>query len=273
MNTKSHHTHTHSKIRGVSEEEAESGKLLYSDENHKFIWLGWSHKGAGEVQANQFLIVSGKEAVLLDPGGVHVFPFVISTISRYISLESVRYIFYSHQDPDVCSGMGLFMSVCPNARFLISRLWLRFVPHFGSVNISRVEAIQDSGTTINLPFSRLHIIPAHFLHSEGNFSLYDSRSKILFSGDIGASVMPENDIYFEVEDFEKHVKYMEWFHKRYMKSNKVLRKWVSIVRKYEVEIIAPQHGAIFRGENVRKFLSWLENLKCGDDILEEIYGY
>jgi len=64
---------------------------------------------------------------------------------------------------------------------------------------------------------------------------------------------------------------MESFHKRYMQSNIVCRRWVEQVRKRNVNMIAPQHGKIFKGENVNKFLNWLYQLRCGLDILDDIY--
>jgi len=74
-----------------------------------------------------------------------------------------------------------------------------------------------------------------------------------------------------VEDFDEHLQKMESFHKRYMQSNIVCRKWVEQVRKRNVNMIAPQHGKIFKGENVNKFLNWLYSLQCGLDILDDIY--
>jgi len=70
---------------------------------------------------------------------------------------------------------------------------LRFAPHFGVdvEDLRRIVPVDDRGTRINIPTGCLELIPAHFLHSVGNFSVYDPQSKILFSGDIGASVMPE----------------------------------------------------------------------------------
>jgi flavorubredoxin len=53
--------------------------------------------------------------------------------------------------------------------------------------------IEDKGGTIRFRDGvELKIIPAHFLHSTGNFTLYDPISKILFSGDIGVSVFPKS---------------------------------------------------------------------------------
>jgi len=41
-----------------------------------------------------------------------------------------------------------------------------------------------------------------------------------------------------------------------------------MVRKLDVEIIAPQHGAIYKGkELINKLLNWLENQECGIDLM------
>ncbi len=249
------------------------GKPIYEDEEHRFIWLGWEEEDEeGLVQTNQYLIINRGIGILLDPGGAHVFPRVVAETARFIPLENIRYVFYSHQDPDVSSGLPLWLSVTP-AKVYISKLWIRFVPHFGKADVSRIEPIEDSGGSVTLPTGdEVEFLPAHYLHSTGNFSAYDSRSKILFSGDIGAAVFPRGKRYLFVEDFESHKKLMEGFHRRYMKSNRVLRKWVGLVREKAVRMIAPQHGAVFDQRNVDKFLSWLERLKCGEDVLEEIYG-
>lgn len=65
--------------------------------------------------------------------------------------------------------------------------------------------------------TQLFALPAHFLHSEGNFQFYDPISKILFSGDMGASLLGDADV--RVEDFDAHIPTMRGFHQRYMVSN------------------------------------------------------
>ncbi len=254
-------------------EGSAGGKIIYEDGDHKFIWLGWEeNEEEGLVQTNQYLIINKDVGILLDPGGAHVFPRVVAETARFIPLEKIEYIFYSHQDPDVSSGLPLWLSVTP-AKVYISKLWVRFIPHFGRADMSRVEPIEDRGGSITLPTGDiLEFLPAHYLHSTGNFSVYDPRSSVLFSGDIGAAVFPHGKRYLFVEDFEAHKDLMEGFHRRYMKSNRVLRKWVDLVRKKSPRMIAPQHGAIFDQRTVNDFLSWLESLKCGEDLLDEIYG-
>ena len=72
-------------------------------------------------------------------------------------------------------------------------------------------------------------------------------------------------------NFEEHTKALEGFHKRYMGSNKLCSAWVKTVRQHDVQMIAPQHGFIFEGENVTHFLEWLGELKCGSDNMDLLY--
>lgn len=64
------------------------------------------------------------------------------------------------------------------------------------------------------------------------------------------------------------------FHKRYMHSNAVCRHWVERIRALpkKVTMIVPQHGAMFRGDQVDAFLAWFEELQCGGDYLKAIYA-
>jgi flavorubredoxin len=118
---------------------------------------------------------------------------------------------------------------------------------------------------LDMKGSKLLVLPAHFLHSPGNLQLFDCTSKILYSGDLGASL---GMTYREVSDFDAHLKYMEGFHRRYIAGKKAMQVWAVMVRQLGVETIAPQHGALFKGKAmVERFISWCENLDCGMDLL------
>ncbi len=248
-----------------------SEQILYEDDSHKFIRLDTDEESnSNAIQTNQYLIIDNGKGTLLDPGGVHLFSRVIASVSRHVSLDDIDTVFFSHQDPDVSSGIALWMGVTP-ARIYTSGLWTRFLPHFGVVDYSRITSIEEMGGVKALPSgNELHFIPSHFLHSVGCYSLYDVRSKILFSGDIGAAVF-EGKPYHFVDDFDAHKPLIDDFHRRYMNSAGILKKWVSMVSKYDIALIAPQHGAVYRGDAVSDFLKYLETLKCGTDFIDELY--
>jgi flavorubredoxin len=112
-------------------------------------------------------------------------------------------------------------------------------------------------------------LPAHFIHSAGNFQLYDPLAKILYTGDLGASL---GQTYVTMENFDDHVQYMEPFHRRYVASGKALQLWAEMVAPLDIEVIAPQHGAMIVGkENVQRFIEWAKGLACGLDLMEEVY--
>ncbi|AEA33727.1 beta-lactamase domain protein [Hippea maritima DSM 10411] len=250
-----------------SEIDMENGEILYDDGKHKFIWLGWGRLETGLIQTNQYLIIDGNKGVLLDPGGIHIFPKVVANVTKYIDLDDIDVIFFSHQDPDVSSGIPMWLSVT-NANVYISDLWVRFLPHFGITDFSRIKGIPDGGQRLG----DLEVIPAHFMHSPGNHIVFDSKSKILFNADIGAAVFNEGGEYLFVDkdNFNAHTALMEGFHKRYIASSNACRYYVNKVRSLSPKMIAPQHGGVFRDEAVEMFLNWLGNLKCGTDIIDEL---
>ncbi len=159
-----------------------------------------------------------------------------------------------------------------DAKVVVSRLWERFLPHLipgymSSKGSGRIVSIPDDDGTVPFGDSVIKAIPAHFLHSVGNFHFYDPISKILFSGDVGAS-LTDKDHKKSVENFAEHIETMEGFHKRYMASNKVCCNWVSRVRAMDIEMMVPQHGRIFKGKAmIAQFLDWFEELECGIDIM------
>lgn len=223
------------------------------------------------VQTNQFLIVDNGHGALLDPGGNLTYNGLLMEMHKYFPPKKLEFILASHADPDIIASINKWM-IHADCKLAISKLWVRFVPHFCSVgNINgRILSIPDEGMNFHLGEAIIKAVPAHFMHSEGNFQFYDPISKILFSGDMGASIVSHSEADTPVQDFNDHIKYMEGFHRRYMISNKICRYWVNMVRQMDVEWIVPQHGKSFKGKKmVNKFLDWIEALPCGIDNMTQ----
>lgn len=253
----------------VTQLSAKSGLSLYDHGGHRALMLQDFSHGLS-VQANQFLIVDDGWGMLLDPGGPKVYPDVFAQTMQHVKPDTLKYIFLSHQDPDIGTSINAWL-MDTEAEAYISRLWVRFLPHFGIDRLmeERLRPIPDNGMVLELGRSKLVLVPAHFLHSPGNFQVYDPVAKILFTGDLGASAGID---YTVVEDFDDHVRYMLGFHQRYMASRAAMSAWARTVRALDIECIAPQHGAIFKGEAlVRRFIDWAAELECGTDLLGQSY--
>jgi flavorubredoxin len=223
------------------------------------------------VQSNQFVIIDHADGALLDPGGNLTYHNLWVALSRLMSPADLKYILASHADPDIVASLNKWL-VGTKATLVISRIWDRFVPHVCGVGntVGRIIGVPDEGGLLRLGKSSLILIPAHFLHAEGNFQFYDPVSKILFTGDLGVSLVPANDAAESVTDFDAHIRKMKGFHQRYMTSGKACRLWANMVRGLDVEMIVPQHGKYFKGrEMVKRLVDWIADLECGIDLFTQ----
>ncbi len=243
--------------------------FLFESGNHKNVLLPSFDEGVA-VQANQHLIVHGNGGMILDPGGHKVYSRVMAETRARLGQSQLEYLFLSHQDPDIVAAVNGWL-LSTDAVAYASKLWLRFIPHFGldKLVIDRLKPIPDEGMRLDLRGCPLLILPAHFLHSCGNFQVYDPISKILYSGDLGSSLGTQ---YRVVPDFDAHIPFMQGFHERYMGSSAAMKAWAKMVRQLDIETIAPQHGAMFSGKAlVERFIDWCDGLKCGIDLFADMY--
>jgi flavorubredoxin len=245
---------------------------LYRDKTHACVMFSDLVADGGQsVQANQFLIVDHDEGAILDPGGNLAFNELFLTMGRYFPPQRLTYLLASHADPDIIASLDRWMT-STSAKLVISRIWERFAPHFTKAGKTedRIIGVPDAGALLPLGQTKLMILPAHFMHSEGNFHFYDPVSKILFTGDLGVSMMSGSAAQTTVTDFKSHIPLMEGFHRRYMVCNKILRLWVRMARQLDIKMIVPQHGAPIAGSQaINDFFEWLETLMCGVDLFDD----
>jgi flavorubredoxin len=240
-----------------------TARVIYEEGGHRWLALVRDpNRPDYLVDTNEYLVTVGDDALLLDPGGNEIFPAVFSALSTEFDPRKIDKLFASHQDPDIISSLSLWLEFNPRIKCHISWLWSSFVPHFGG-NQDTFVPIPDGGMDIIVGGQRLQAIPAHYLHSSGNFHLYDPKAKILFSGDVGAALLPPGEDYLFVEDFDRHIRHAETFHRRWMGSERAKRDWCNRVSQLDIEMLCPQHGAIYKGAQVKRFIDWFSQLEVG----------
>lgn len=240
---------------------------LYRKAGHRWLMFGRdTERSAAMIDTNQFAIEADGEVMLIDPGGLEVFPSMMAALTQECPMESIRHLFFSHQDPDVASGLAVWRQTCrTDVQIHISWMWTGFVAHYD--NGATLMPIPDPGATLRLGRTTdLRFVPAHYLHSPGNFSLYDPAARILFSGDIGAITSAATTDGVFVRDFAAHAAAMEPFHRRWMGCAPARDAWVRRVAALDVDILAPQHGLLMRGDDVKRFLDWFAGLTLASGV-------
>lgn len=246
---------------------------LFNQNGHEcLMFTDLADEHAGEaVQSNQFLIIDDGTGAIIDPGGNLAYSELYLTMTRHFTPQKLEAIIASHADPDIIASLDRWMT-STQAVLVISRVWERFAPHFTKVGKTddRVIGVPDSGGRLPLGRHELWLLPAHFMHSEGNFHFYDPVSRILFTGDLGVSRMSGTEARRPVTDLKAHIPRMQGFHRRYMVSNKILRLWARMARQLDISMLVPQHGAPIKGKQaISDFFDWIENLMCGIDLFDD----
>ena len=241
-------------------------KTLFNENGHQWIVIGRDpEKDSHVIDTNEYVIINRGQAMLLDPGGIQIFPQVLAELAKYVRVEDIRIIFASHQDPDISSSLAMWLDLNPAIETYCSWLWTGFISHFSTGTAIELRGIPDHGMRIKIGDHGpdVEAIPAHYCHSSGNFSLYDPTAGILFSGDIGSALVPSHETGLIVTNFDQHIEYMRGFHLRWMPSTSALRSWTHRVRALKPAMICPQHGSVFQGDMVVKLLDWLDTLEVG----------
>jgi flavorubredoxin len=241
---------------------------VFEQGDHRW-WILYDQDEHRVIDSNVYIMESGGSAILLDPGGFEIFPQVFSAMVEVVQPSTIQEAFVSHQDPDIASSLPLWNAYNSKIKWHMPNLWEGFVRHYGALE-AEFSGIPDEGGEIVIGGKKLQFIPAHYLHSSANFHVYDPAAKVLFSGDVGAALLPPGHPAFvdrrTPEAFDAHIEKAKYFHQRWMPSNEAKRDWCQRVSQLDIDFLCPQHGAIYAGENVQRFLSWFDGLPVGTAI-------
>lgn len=241
-------------------------ETLFSEGTHQWQVIARDPERASAlIDTNEYLIAHGNEAMLTDPGGLEIFPVVFSALAAGFDPRRVKWIFASHQDPDVISSLSLWLEFNPALRCYASRIWGSFLPHYGGDGTTFI-GLPDEGGKLPLGGIELDVVPAHYLHSSGNFHLYDAKARILFSGDVGAALPPPEGDELFVTDFDRHIRHAEGFHRRFMGSKEAVLDWCERAAVMDIDMLCPQHGSIYQGADVMRFINWFAELEVGSGL-------
>ncbi|MGZ8232422.1 oxygen-binding di-iron domain-containing protein [Methylobacter tundripaludum] len=82
-----------------------------------------------------------------------------------------------------------------------------------------------------------------------------------------AAMLPDdmNDLF--VKDFDRHIQYAEGFHRRFMGSPEAKRLWCERAAAMEIDMLCPQHGAVYQGADVERFINWFSELQVGSGLV------
>jgi flavorubredoxin len=246
---------------------------LFDTGNHKNLLLE-DFSGGLAVQANQHLIIHGANAMLLDPGGHKVYNRVLSeTLSLLGPHAKLRYLFLSHQDPDIVAAVNGWLMTTDADRLRVEALGaLHPALRSRSAGERPARPIPDEGMYLDARGCRAEaaagaLPPLARATSRSTTRAPRSSTRATSAPRIGRD-------YREVTDFDAHLSaYMEGFHRRYMASNRAMAAWGAWSRGASTS--RPSRRSTARSSRaspmVERFIAWCEALPCGVDLIDDLY--
>ncbi len=251
---------------------------------HDVFWVG-AVIPEDQFQCHVYLIRNGEESVLIDPGSRITYDITKKKIEQLVKLKDIKYLICHHQDPDIVGCIDqLIEDTGKSERYIVThwRAWALLKHCNWDAKLYEVE---ENGWKLRAGDRLLKFIFTPYMHFPGAICTYDTETKVLFSSDIFGGFTPEFELFAKSVDdyFEK----LKPFHEHYMPSNSILINGLSNIEKYDIELIAPQHGSIIRREFVKPIIEKMKKLECGlfgkftntrdviklsklNDVLEEI---
>lgn len=209
--------------------------------------------------------------LLIDPGSSSDFSVVHTKVASKIGgLDRLSALFINHQDPDVGASASIISArYAPQAALVCSEDTWRLIVH---QNLPRKRFVPTEKYAQGLRLPTGHVllpVPSPFCHFRGAVMLYDPQTRVLFTGDLfgGLTEAKAASLYADESDWAG----VRAFHQIYMPVNAALKRTVEAIQALTpaVEIIAPQHGRVIRGDLVRIFCERMSRLQVGLDIMDE----
>jgi len=198
---------------------------------------------------NAYLIL-GDEPILIDTVKREFFGEMLSRISSVVEPEEIKYIVALHSELDHSGSLPAILKIAKHARVIASEKCQEFLKlHHHNLNL-QVLTVED-GTTLKIGNMTCTFLNASMLHWPDNTMLFLHERGILFSSDAFGQHLATRERFSDqvsndVVMYEAKKYYANIISRYAAVVTKKLNDLLS--RNFNIEIIAPAHGVIWRGD-------------------------
>jgi len=213
------------------------------------------------LQFNQFLI-RDEESLLFETGMKQMFPVVREAVSRIIDPTSLRYISFSHFEPDECGSLNEWLALSPRAEAVCSAVGALVFVNDGAIRPARGLQHNETVRTGNHKF-RFMATP-HLPHGWDAGVLFEETTKTLLCSDLlghtgDTPAMTESDI---VGPFREAVNaFQAGPLANYMPYTPNTETQIRELASLQPRLCAPMHGSTFMGNGEQALLDMATVMK------------
>ena len=210
---------------------------------------------------NQFL-VNDDEPLLYHTGMKGIYPSVLEGVKEIIDPAKLRWISFSHFEPDECGTLNEWLNLAPKSEALCSFVGANVYINDGAIRPAKVLASGEEFSTGKFSFKFFHT--PHFPHNWDASHLFEQTTKTLFCSDLfhqegSCEAIVETDI---TQEFKKTLEtYQQGPFANYMPYTHNTQKYVETFASLKPNILCPMHGSSYKGDGESALLKLGEILK------------
>jgi len=215
---------------------------------------GYSRSPDGSTY-NAYLIKDEKN-VLLDTVASGYEGTLLCRMAQVLEPEKVDYIICNHMELDHAGALEAIIERCKPEKIFVSQTGLKSMAGYFDCKDWPVQAVK-SGDSINIGKRTIVFQETRMLHWPDSMVSYIPEDKLLVSNDIfGQNIASSARFVDEFGDDGEYVRRVkEYYFNIVLPYSPMVLKTLPVVEKLDIDMIAPDHGLIHRGEkDVRHIL-------------------
>jgi two-component system cell cycle response regulator len=231
------------------------------------IWWVGSMERSEMFQCLPYLIESGSDSVLIDPGSALSIDETLERVAQIVPVEHIRWVVCHHSDPDIAGGLVRLRDVVTRGDAMLVTEWRAetLLRHYG--HDFPVQLIEEHDWMLPLSDDRqLQFVLTPYLHFPGALCSYETSTRVLFSSDLFGGFTDGSSL---VATDSSHFESIRSFHEHYMPSREILVAGLGRIRRAfpEIALVAPQHGCVIPEHLVDEMFDRMAELECGIFLL------
>ena len=214
-----------------------------------------------DIQFNQFLI-KDDEPLLFETGMKQMFPLVRDAVAKIIDPASLRYISFSHYEPDECGSLNEWLSLAPRSEALCSIVGAMVFVNDAALRPARGLADNETVSTGKYTF-RFKSTP-HLPHGWDAGILFEEKTRTLLCSDLlghsgDAPPITESDIVGAFRETSKAFQGTPMCN--YMPYTPHTDSQIRALASLKPRICATMHGSTFVGNGEQALLDMAVAMK------------
>ena len=250
--------------------------------NDDIYWVGVNDRETDVFEAlwplekgisyNSYLIDDEKTA-LIDTVKSNFHDSYIAKIEDILGDKKLDYLVINHMEPDHSGDIKAIKERYPELKIVGNKKTVDFLDGF--YNINDGLEIVSNGDTIDLGNRKLEFYLTPMVHWPETMMTYDTKDKVLFSGDAFGSFGALNGGVFddEIDTDYYDDEIIRYFSNIVGKYSRMVQKALDKLSDLSIEVVASTHGPVWR-ENPEYIIDFYDRLSShqAEDGVVVVYG-